>query len=461
MAFPGFLSGLAAPFTGVTDSLDSAVLDMDRKRAEAIRRAWGYYEGDGIPAMLRVRHDQPNDNVRLNPVAMIVDGYSAFLFGEDLDLSLDVDAEDERARYLDEVWEHNSKMTLLGDLRTNGGLSGHAFVKLHVRAGQMVRLEPPRLSVLDSANVHVVTDEDNGGRAAQYVVSWTVHRPGGAIARRQRIIREDLGWSIVDEESRGMSTRWEVTGVEQWPFTWAPIFDCKNLPAANQYLGRPDVPGQLLDLIDAVNAVAGNSRRVSRLHGHPKVWMSGVADTADVSSGPDEALIVPDEATVGVIAPPSGVEGHLALWQRLETAIHKEGVYPEVAAGRLDGIGDLSGLALRILYGPMVRRLGQMRGTYGALIRRIDAALLDLAGYEYAPTAVQWPEAVPDDPAAEAQTAIALQEAGVSQRTSLEQMGYDPDVEEERRQMEREQSSVGNLGAALMQFDAGNDGQQG
>jgi hypothetical protein len=283
-----------------------------------------------------------------------------------------------------------------------------------------------------------------------------VHRQAGNIVRRQRILREDLGWSIIDEESRGISTRWEVVSVEQWPYTWAPIFDCKNLPAPNQYLGRPDVPNQLLDLVDAINAVASNSRRVSRLHGHPKVWASGVADTADLDSGPDEALVIPDDATLGVLAPPSGVDGHLALWQRLETSLHKEGVYPEIAAGRLDGVGDLSGLALRILYGPMVRRLGQMRGTYGQLLRRVDRALLELAGYEVADTRVQWPEAVPEDPAGEAQTAIVLQEAGVSKRTTLEQMGFDPDVEAERTQMEREESGRGDLGAALMQFDAGN-----
>lgn len=452
---PGFLTGIASPFTGVNDSLLASLDHDDRERTAAIGRAWRYYEGD-VPRQLRVNPGQPDDNVRSNPVAMFVDGFTSYLFGEHLDLALRTeDPADERQVYLDEVWDANDRMGLLGDLRTNGGIAGHAFVKLVVEQGQMVRLQPPRLVVLDSQHVRVLCDEDSHTTPVEYRITWIVPRPGGSIVRRQRIMREGLGWRIIDEEQTGNSSRWVVTGVSDWPFAWAPVFDTKNLPLANSYWGRPDLSGQMLDLVDAINGSASNGRRVSRLHGHPKVWATGIADETDLASGPEDALILPDDAQLGVLAPPSTVEQHLALWARLDTTLHKEGAFPEIAAGRLEGIGQLSGLALGILYGPLVRRVGQMRGLYGGLLSRVNLALLELAGYDPERTDPRWPDVVPTDELAQAQAAQAQQDAGVSRRTALEQAGYDPDLEAERRQLERETEPRQNLGAALQQFDAG------
>jgi hypothetical protein len=444
----GFLSGIASRFSGPADALSELVAQADRERLAYIHRAWRYYQG-GMPGMLNVRPGEVDDNVRTNPVGMLVDALTSYLLGEHLDLALKVDDPegDERQAYVDEVWNANARMALLGDLRTNGGISGHAYLKLHVRAGQMVRLEPPRMTVVDSANVSVITAEDDASLADAYIITWTVMRDGKPLAKRQRIERDGLGWSIVDEESSGTSNRWRHVDTIAWPYPWPPIFDCKNLPHPNSYYGSPDMSDQALDLVDAINASASNGRRVGRLHGHPRVYATGIADIVDLGGGPEDALVLPDEATIGVLAPPSTVDQHLALMAKLEQVWHKEVSLPEIAAGRLDGVGDLSGLALRILYAPTLRRVGSMRGYYGAMLDRVA-------------TEPRWPEVVPADPKAEGESAQALQVAGVSKRTTLEQMGYDPDVEAERTQMEREDAATGNLGAELLRFNAGGPDHQ-
>jgi hypothetical protein len=63
-----------------------------------------------------------------------------------------------------------------------------------------------------------------------------------------------------------------------------------------------------------------------------------------------------------------------------------------------------------------------------------------MAGLE-APVELTWASIIPDDPMADAQTAILQMQLGVSKRTLLAQMGFDPDVEEEQKSDEDEQAS--------------------
>jgi len=123
-----------------------------------------------------------------------------------------------------------------------------------------------------------------------------------------------------------------------------------------------------------------------------------------------------------------------------------------VTAGRLDNIGNLSGLALKILYGPLVRKTEVKRRLYGSMIESLTGALLEFGGYGPGyHVDIRWPEIIPSDPVTEAAAADALQRAGVSQSTVLSEMGYDPEAEAEKRASEQT-----NLGAALLTaFDRG------
>lgn len=441
--------------TWASDGLVQATVEGDRQRLERIAKAWRYYEGDQEPQLVRRPGEKADDNVTMNVVETAIDAVTDFMFGEHLELPLNgMDPEGEEQDYVDRCWRTSGGMSLLGDLRTNGAVAGHAFLKLEVTEGQLTRVMPPRLRVLDPSTVTPFCTEDDHSIVMEYRIAWNVTRGNKVIAKRQRIVNEGLGWVIVDEESDAATTRWTVTGTTRWLYPWPPVIDTKNLPRPNQYWGRPDVDVDLLRLQDAINAVGSDARRVSRLLGHTQVWASGVQGD-DLSADPGEAILLPDDAKMGVVGPPSTPDAHLRLLERFKSAFHEQVRVPEVTAGRLDGIGQLSGLAMRILYGPLMRKVSVARGLYGGLIDETNRRLLELADYEVVETKPAWPKVVPTDPKEDALTAQERQKAGVSIQTTLQELGLDPEAEATQRQVEAESRPVNDLGAALLGFNAG------
>jgi hypothetical protein len=241
-------------------------------------------------------------------------------------------------------------------------------------------------------------------------------------------------------------------GETRWRFSWAPIVDTQNLPEPNAYFGRPDLTEDVVETQLAINRVLSNAARVQRIHGHPKVVAKGVGD-GDLDVGPDEAIVLPDtDSEVSLLEPRATVADHIELFKTVKAALHEISRIPEITAGRLDNVGQLSGLALKILYGPLVRKTETKRRLYGRLMHDVSVRVAELGGFGAGLDAtMRWPEIIPDDPAMEATTAEALQRAGVSVATTLAEMGYDPDAEAERRAQDQT-----NIGAALLTaFDQG------
>lgn len=433
-----------------------------RKEAErlaAIARNWRYYDGD-LPKMLVIDEDQVDDNVRVNLVQLVVDTGVEMLFGDDLGIGLDEDmAETPDEEYLAAVWERNRKMALLADTATNGALAGHAFWKLQPVPGVQPRTELPdtlpRIVVVDPSTVHVVWEQDDFESVVEYRITWTIITSGGKPAvRRQRIVAEGLGWLIIDEISTSEGRRFEELERTAWTYPWPPIIHGKNLPAPNEFYGSPDVDQALRDLNDSMNAVLSNARKVSRLHGHPMLWGSGMSGETDVSLNPGEMLMLPDaQSRIGNLSPIPSVQGHLDLAARLKAAFMEGVRVPEITTGKLDNVGQLSGLALSILYGPLVRKTEVKRRHYGYMIDELNRRLLEIADFEPRRTKIDWPAIVPKSDLEEAQTAEARQRAGVSKATTLTEMGYDAEVETLARRDERDASLV----EAMTAFDRGQE----
>lgn len=438
--------------------LIAATAEGEKERLQAVAQAWRYYRGDHAPA-LKTRRDEPDDNVTVNVVATVIDALTDFVFGESLTLSLEgVEPADPAQEYIDTAWQRSGGMRLLGDLRTNGGVAGHAFAWIDVVEGQFVRESPPRIRPIDPGSVTPILHEDDPSKVVEWRIAWNVYRDGHIIAKRRRVVSTGLAWEIVTEESDGRSGgRWKTTDVSPWAYEWPPIAHCKNLPRPGGFWGSPDATPDLIRLQDAVNASASNARRVSRLLGHSQVWATGVNASDDLSADPGEALILPDEARIGVIGPANTPTAHLELLRELRGAFHDQSRVPRIAMGNLDGVGAMSGVALRILYGPLARKVAVVRGLYGELIESVNRRLLALADFPDAGTLPRWQDVVPVDPREEGEAAVARQEAGVSRQTTLQEMGLDAEDEAKQRAVEREDDADAELANALRRFDAGGD----
>lgn len=407
------------------------------EHAQAIRRRWQYYHGQH-PKPLKVKPGEPDDNVTVNFARVIVDKGVSFLFGQGVRVELDETMETDAEEWLDGCWRQNRFQTFLQKLALNGAIAGHAFVKIVVDPA----LEYPRLIVLDPATVSVTVDPNDLDRVVRYKIQYSAVDPatGKPTVFRQVIEPSNAVWKVVDQRSGMESPSWETVSETVWPYAWPPIVDCQNLPCPNEYWGISDLEDDLLRLNTSVNFLLSNLLRIIRFHAHPRTWGRGFTAN-QLTFGVDETIVFPSpEAELRNLEMQSDLASSIQLFRYLRESLHEIGRVPEVATGKLENAGSLSGVALQILYQPLLEKTETKRHTYGDLLVDLCRRLLEVGGFgtKVKPT-LHWPELIPGDPEVEAKTLLVWSQLGVSQDTILRRLGLDPETEREKAQATSEQ----------------------
>jgi hypothetical protein len=424
----------------------------EQQRLQRIAERWRAYYGDHPRAVPEPLAGEPDDNLTLNYARLVVDKGVGFLFGQDLAIGLeqaagDAGPTDELERAIDALWTVNGGMLTLQKAATNGAVAGQAWAKLQPASPDAPAGTPPRIIALDPATVSVRWSPDDFEDVWEYRITWNAtDADGSAIVRRQRHLWDGGArtWLIRDEQARGSSSGWEQIAETAWPFPWPAIVGCQNLPAPNEYLGQSDLEPDVLELVYALSRTASDIRRILRLYAHPTYVAFGIGAGAPLRIGGDEVIRVPgdrSQAAVQVLEMQSDLRSSVDYYNLLRQGLHELTRVPEVATGRLVGIGDLSGTALSILYGPLVEKTESKRRLYGPWIQTLTVRALELMrGVRIAPEriALGWPEVTPQDAMQERQALLIDRQLGLSQETALERLGYSPEQEAERRAQDAE-----------------------
>lgn len=427
----------------------------ERARLERWSKAWDAYFGNA-PAVLKIKPGQADDNVNVNYVRLIVDKGVSFLFGQPVQWELDSES-DERTpaeAWLDECVRVNGGHILLQKLAVNGGVCGHAFLKITpgVASSSASPSTYPRLINLSPEYVTVVCDPHDIDVVWRYVIQYPARgKDGERLVMRQTIERAGNGWTVKDEVSTNEGA-WVVQADIVWPWAWPPIVDCQNLPSPNEYYGLADIEEDVLKLNTAINFTLSNLQRIIRFHAHPKTWGSGF-NAKDLKVGVDDTLVFTNpDAQLHNLEMQSDLTSSIAYYERLKEALHETAHIPEVATGKLESTGQLSGVALAILYQPLLDRTEQKRLTYGNLLIELFRRLLDMAGYGANNlVALHWSKLLPANRLEELQAALLEKQIGVSEDTLLRGLGRDPDAEREKRESDSADMAEQMLGA----FDRG------
>jgi len=422
----------------VLNPIYSSLLDLlgrdEQSRIDIMRRRWEAYYGK-LPPVLRVKPGQVDDNVHLNYARMIVDKGVSFLFGQDIGFEIDETKETAAEEWLAACWQANRKMTLLQNVALIGGVTGHAFIK--IVPGQPY----PRLVPIDSEMVTVSLAPDDAQAIISYQIAYVARDPKTQkpIGVRQLIERDGQQWVITDQTGDMERLAWATVNETVWPYSFSPIVDCQNLPAPGEFWGCSDLEDDILEVLRAINFIASNTARIIRFHAHPKTWGRGFM-AKDLRIGVDETIVLPGEnAELRNLEMQSDLASSLAYLDRLRQAMHEISRVPEVATGNLERAGSLSGVALQILYQPLLEKTGTKRLLYGDMIIELNRRLLAIGGFGENHTTIHWPELLPGDPMQERQAALIDKQLGVSTDTILQRLGYNPDLERQKAQAESAQ----------------------
>lgn len=434
----------------------SPVPHEDAQRKRGIEEAWKAYKGEFQPP-LKVEKGETDDNFLSNRCAPIVNKGVSFLFGE----VIKIEASDETSEpdtdkqdFLKDLWgDDDDKMTLLSKIALNGGVAGQTFVKLIPSTDES---KPPRIVVLNPALIRIVTDPDDCETTYAYIIEYPVKDD---TQKRQIIARVDpnadttrLGktlddfWTITNYEKKlNASQSWEQVGEqEDWPYPFAPVFTCQNLPSPNEPWGFPDITPILIKQNEVLNFNQSNTSRIIYYHAHPKTIATG-ARLEDLKTSPGDITLLPSpDSKVFNLEMTSNLESSRNFTADIRASMDEESRVPAVALGRLAEMphGDVSGVAIQLMFQPLLEQTTQKRRLYGKLVREVSRAAMALAGkikieeYESYPVEIHWQNLLPVDDLKEGQTALVLRQIGVSDDTLLRRLGFDPEEEAEKSEAE-------------------------
>lgn len=438
-----------------TDYIAQARTNEHVNRRAQYAEAWNYYEGN-LPRPLNVtpqRGGAPiDDNVPINLARLVVDVGTAFLFGGDVSFETDnqggVLERTPAEMYLDATWTANRQATLLQRLGINGGVCGHAFIKLVERPEML-----PRLVLLDPGNVEVLYDPDDFEDVYEYRIEWeTCDHDGRGIYRLQRIVRAEDGRSWLETNYQASlqqtgrdkyeKSAWVQIGEPlTWPYPFAPVTGMQNIASPNSYWGMADLERDLLNLNRQILEVLSNLKRIVRLAAHPRPYAVGLTgkQTSEIDASPDVMLGLPMGTQIGYLEMSSDLAGALATYNRLRETFFQMARIPEIALGSLENTPDLSGVALQIMYQPLLEKTEAKQRTYGDGLDSLNRRILAVGGFveeSLQPVRIVWPTLLPSDSKAAAETGLIWQQLGVSTETVLDRLGFDATMEEQRKSSE-------------------------
>ena len=416
----------------LTDKLIDALEPERQRRYECMERAFRCYAGQH-PNSLSIAADAPNDNVKINYGRLIVNAGVQALVGKEPDWAFDATAENPdgntTAKETWDAWVTAQRTFLLSlqKIAANGGRGGTAYYKLSTTDGGI------SIRVLDPRTVTPFWDPENVDDVWAYLIRWAQYDMQGVEVERRQIIDRttETSWTIRDEWAVKDTNRgWKpVTAPITWPYPWPPIGHCQNLPEASECYGQPDLPDDVIDLVYGLNRVASNTNKVIRLHAHPKLIGFGM-DPNDIDVAPDAMITINNtDARIDVINPVGDVQASLSFFMQLREALHEVTRTPEVATGKMENVGQLSGVALQILYGPIVAQTEQKQLTYGPMLEEMARRVLALLDVSVNDVAISWQNTEPVDRLEELQGAQLAQALGASKQTTLEEVGYDAEKE--------------------------------
>jgi len=332
---------------------------------EKFQKNWRQYYGKADKPMA-VQSGKPDDNVRLNFARMIVDKGVSFLFGKEVKFEITEGTQTAQEQWLDDCWAANRKMTLLQKTALNGAVCGQAFIRLYTEPGKKF----PRLIVVDPETVTVTLAADDIDTVYGYKIQYQSIDPDTEkhVTVRHVIERDGQFWKIKDERGQIESGTWETISDTRWPYVFSPIVQCQNLPAPNEFWGVSDIEDDLIEVTNSTNFIMSNLVKIVRYHGHQITWGTGFKPNELLDISADKTIVLPVGGELQYLEMTGDIDKVLSIYKELKMFAHELSRIPEVATWRVESAGQLSGVALEILYQPLLEKTETKRMTYGDML---------------------------------------------------------------------------------------------
>lgn len=322
---------------------------------------WGYLREMGEP------------QVTFNYVKTFSDFINNFTFGRGVEFRSPYETAHIIPSLLKKVWtQDNNKEQTLWQMGNQGGVGGDVFIKVAYEPGA------PQYGLESKVRILVLN-------ASFCFPEWHPHD-------RDRLLRFKMKyrfWGTTAEGTRQVFTYTEIITddiIEEYindelidqrpnPLGVIPIVHIANTPMSTSPWGVADIQ-DIVPLNRLYNEMFTDVVDIINYHAAPVTVITG-AKAQGMEKGPKKVWSgLPEKAQVFNLENGVNLSGPLEALENLKRSMHEITGVPEGALGQMQPISNTSGVALSIMYTPMMQRYNLKKLQYTVGIEKVNEYVL-------------------------------------------------------------------------------------
>lgn len=325
---------------------------------------WGYRREAGEPQLT------------FNWVSAFANYLTDFQFGNSVNFRVP-EASQLVAPYIyKKVWEEdNDKQTVLNEIGQLGSVSGDVFVKVafeepYVDATKTLHEGRVRILPLNPAHCFPEFhphDRDRMVRFKQKYRFWTTAPEGTrTVMTYVEVLTDELIQEYVNDQ---------LIAERPNPLGKIPVVHIRNLPVASSPWGLADVT-DIISLNREYNEKMVEVSDILNYHVAPVTVLIG-AKASSLEKGARKMWAIPNEkAHVMNLEARADLPGALAYIELLKRNMHELTGVPEGALGQMQPASNTSGVALAMMYQPLMRRWHRKAAQYGKGLQQVNELIM-------------------------------------------------------------------------------------
>ena len=326
---------------------------------------WGY------------RREQGEMQISLNYYRAFLDYLARFTFGNGVHFRSPKATEAIVPARLERVWEiDNDKQRVLLEIAQTGGITGDAFVKVAYEEAWedgIGRFHPGRVRVLPLNPAFAFPefhphDRTRLLRFKQKYRFWGTSLEG---TRQVFTYTEILTDDIIEEYIND-----ELIDSRPNPLGLIPVVHIPNIPVSGSPWGLSDAH-DIIAVNRAYNEISTDIADIINYHASPVTVIVG-AKVQNLEKGAKKVWAgLPKDAQVfNLEGGSAGLQGAMEYLDRLKMSMHELMNIPETALGQTQAISNTSGVALSIMFQPLMNRHTQKVTQYGSGLEKINELIM-------------------------------------------------------------------------------------
>ena len=326
---------------------------------------WGY------------RREQGEMQISLNYYRAFLDYISRFTFGNGVHFRSPKATEAIVPDRLERVWTiDNDKQHILFEMAQLGGITGDCFVKVAYEEAwedSVGRFHPGRVRILPLNSAFCFPefhphDRTRLLRFKQKYRFWGTSLEG---TRQVFTYTEILTDDIIEEYVND-----ELIESRPNPLGQIPVVHIPNIPVSGSPWGLSDAH-DIITINRSYNEIATDIADIINYHAAPVTVIVG-AKASNLEKGAKKVWggLPKDAQVFNLEGGGSGIQGALEFMDRLKMSMHELMNIPENALGQSMPVSNTSGVALSILFQPLMNRHTQKVAQYGRGLERINELVM-------------------------------------------------------------------------------------